>query len=128
MWINKILITTNTLSSSKVISEKKNLKKIIHQFLPIDTNSLSRKFLNHWKPDIAMFVESEIWPNFIFKIKENKIPLILLNARITNKTYLRWRKVPNFAKSIFSSFDICLCQNKETEKYLKNLGVKKLKI
>ena len=63
--INKILITTNTLSSSKVILEKKNLKKVIHQFLPIDTNSLSRKFLNHWKPDIAMFVESEIWPNFI---------------------------------------------------------------
>ena len=83
--INKILITTNTLSSSKVILERKNLKKIIHQFLPIDTYSLSKKFLNHWKPDLAIFVESEIWPNFIYNIKDLEIPLLLINGRFTKK-------------------------------------------
>jgi len=76
---------------------------------------------------LVIFVESEIWPNFIFNVKNRKIPLILLNARITSKTYLHWKKISNFAKSIFSSFDICLSQNKETEKYLKNFGAKKIK-
>ena len=125
--IKSILLTTNTLSSSKVFEKKIKSKKIIHQFFPFDKDIFTKKFLSHWLPDLVIFVESEIWPNFIFNIKNRKIPLILLNARITTKTYLRWKKISNFAKSIFSSFDICLSQNKETEKYLKNFGVKKIK-
>ncbi len=107
------------------MKKKIKSKKIIHQFFPFDKDIFIKKFLSHWLPDLVIFVESEIWPNFIFNIKSRKIPLILLNARITTKTYLRWKKIPNFTKSIFSSFDICLSQNKETEKYLKNFGVKK---
>jgi 3-deoxy-D-manno-octulosonic-acid transferase len=125
--IKTILCTTNTLSSSKVFKKKIKSKKIIHQFLPLDTNVFTRKFLNHWLPDLVIFVESEIWPNFIFNIKNKMIPLVLLNARITIKTYSRWKKIPNFAKSIFNSFDMCLSQNNETEKYLNNIGVKKIK-
>ena len=124
--INKILITTNTLSSSKVILEKKNLKKVIHQFLPIDTNSLSRKFLNHWKPDIAMFVESEIWPNFIFNIKDLEIPLLLINGRFTKKTFGSWKKIPNSAINIFNMFDLCFVQNQESKQFLKYFKVKKI--
>jgi len=125
--IKTILLTTNTLSSSKVFEKKIKSKKIIHQFFPFDKDIFTKKFLSHWLPDLVIFVESEIWPNFILNIKNRKIPLILLNARITTKTYLRWKKIPNFAKSIFDSFDICLSQNKETEKYLTNFGVKKIK-
>jgi len=125
--IKTILITTNTLSSSKVFRTKIKSKKIIHQFLPLDIDTYTKKFLTHWHPDLVIFVESEIWPNFILNIKEKNIPLILLNARITNKTYSRWKKIHNFTKSIFNNFDICLAQNKETEKYLKNFGVKKIK-
>ena len=125
--IKTILFTTNTLSSSRVFEKKIKSKKIIHQFLPLDKNIFTKNFLNHWLPDLVIFVESEIWPNFIFNTKNKNIPLILLNARITFKTYLRWKKISNFAKSIFNSFDICLPQNKETEKYLKNFGVKKIK-
>ena len=125
--IKTILFTTNTLSSSRVFEKKIKSKKIIHQFLPLDKNIFTKNFLNHWLPDLVIFVESEIWPNFIFNTKNKNIPLILLNARITFKTYLRWKKISNFAKSIFNSFDICFPQNKETEKYLKNFGVKKIK-
>ena len=125
--IKTILFTTNTLSSSRVFEKRIKSKKIIHQFLPLDKNIFTKNFLNHWLPDLVIFVESEIWPNFIFNTKNKNIPLILLNARITFKTYLRWKKISNFAKSIFNSFDICLPQNKETEKYLKNFGVKKIK-
>ena len=125
--IKSILLTTNTLSSSKVFEKKIKSKKIIHQFFPFDKNIFTKKFLSHWLPDLVVFVESEIWPNFVFNIKNKKIPLILLNARITTKTYLRWKKFSSFAKLIFGSFDLCLSQNKETEKYLKNFGVKKIK-
>jgi len=125
--IKTILITTNTISSSRIFEKKIKSKKIIHQFFPFDKHVFAKRFLTHWLPDLVVFVESEIWPNFIFNIKNKKIPLILLNARITTKTYLRWKKIPSFAKLIFSSFDMCLSQNKETEKYLKGFGVKKIK-
>ena len=124
--IRTILFTTSTLSSSKIFEKKIKSKKIIHQFFPFDKNIFAKKFLDHWLPNLVIFIESEIWPNFIFNIKNKKIPLILLNARITFETYIRWKKIPNFARLIFSSFDMCLSQNKETEKYLKNLGAKKI--
>ena len=68
--IKKILITSNTLSSSKIISNLK-LKKTIHQFFPIDTNYHTQKFLNYWEPSLAFFIDSEIWPNMITNIKKN---------------------------------------------------------
>ena len=124
--IKTILFTSNTLSSSKVLMQKKKFKKIIHQFLPIDTEEFANSFLNHWKPNAAFFIESEIWPNFIFNIKQKKIPLILINGRITNKTYNSWKKIYNFSKKIFENFDLCLVQNEETKKYLKYFKVKKI--
>ncbi len=124
--IKTILITSNTLSSSKVILKKK-LTKTIHQFFPIDTNYLSKKFLNYWKPNLAIFVESEIWPNFINNIKSEKIPLILLNGRFTKKTFARWKKIPTSAKNIFKKFDLCFVQNLESKKFLKYFDVKKIK-
>ena len=82
--IKKILITTNTLSSAKIIKKLK-LKKTFHQFFPLDAEFLVEKFLNHWKPKAAFFIDSEIWPNMIIKIKEKDIPLILLNLPIFSK-------------------------------------------
>ena len=125
--ISKILVTSSTLSSSKVLSKFK-LKKTIHQFFPVDSNVLTKKFLNYWKPSMAMFIESEIWPNMIFNIKENNIPLLLLNARITKKSFNRWKNIPDTSKNLFSQFDVCLSQSKETHKYLKHLGAKKIKL
>ena len=84
--IKKILITSNTLSSSKVLN-KLRLKKIIHQFFPIDTNLHTKKFLNYWKPSSAFFIESEIWPNMFLNLKEKNIPINLLNGRITKKVF-----------------------------------------
>ena len=124
--IKKILITSNTLSSAKIIKKLK-LKKTFHQFFPLDTDFLVEKFLNHWKPNVVFFIESEIWPNMIFKVKQKNIPLILLNARITKKSFNKWKKIPFFSKKIFNEFDLCLGQNNETCKYLKILGAKNIK-
>ena len=124
--ISQILLTSSTLSSSKVFKKFK-LKKTVHQFFPIDNHLIVVKFLKYWKPSIAVFIESEIWPNMIFNLKRRNVPLVLLNARITKKTFKKWRKLNLFTKSIFNKFDICLSQNKETSLYLKKLGAKKIK-
>tara|TARA_Y100000766_G_C18841739_1_gene573500 strand:- start:8 stop:1240 length:1233 start_codon:yes stop_codon:yes gene_type:complete len=124
--IKQILITSNTLSSSYIL-KKVNLKKSVHQFFPIDCNFVSNKFLNYWKPSKAFFIDSEIWPNMICNLKSRKIPITLLNARITKKTFNRWMKLPNFSKFIFNKFSLCLCSNKESINFLKKLGAKKTK-
>ena len=108
--ISQILITSNTLSSSKILSNLK-LKKTIHQFFPVDTNYHTRKFLDYWKPSVAIFIDSEIWPNMITNIKKKNISLILLNARITKKSFKRWKIFISSAKKIFQKFDICLSIN-----------------
>ena len=124
--INQILITSNTLSSSFIINKLK-LRKTIHQFFPIDCNYISSKFLNYWKPTKAFFVDSEIWPNTINNLFNQKIPIILLNGRITKKTYNRWTKFPNFSKFIFSKFSLCLSASNESKKFLKKLGANNVK-
>ncbi|MDC1154389.1 glycosyltransferase N-terminal domain-containing protein [Candidatus Pelagibacter sp.] len=118
--INKILITSSTLSSSKIL-DRFNLKKTIHQFYPIDHLLITRKFINYWKPCIAIFIDSEIWPSMFKTIRKREIPLILLNARITKKTFRRWIKFKNFSNSIFNNISSAYPQNKETESYLKKL-------
>ena len=124
--ISKILITSSTLSSSKIL-EKIKFKKTIHQFYPIDHVFLSKKFLSHWKPDVAIFLESEIWPSMFKFIKNRNIPLILLNARITKKSFDRWNKIKKFSNSIFSLVDKAYSQNLETNYYLRKLNVKNIK-
>ena len=88
--IKQILVTSNTISSSKILSNL-NLNKTIHQFFPIDTNYHSQKFLNYWKPSVSIFIDSEIWPNMITNIKKRPISLILINARITTKSFKKWK-------------------------------------
>jgi len=124
--ISQILVTSNTLSSSKIISNFK-FKKTIHQFLPIDTNRHTKKFLEYWKPSMATFIDSEIWPNMITNIKKKNIPLILLNGRITDKSYKRWKRFSCSAKNIFQKFDICFSSSLKSKNYLKSLGAKKTK-
>jgi 3-deoxy-D-manno-octulosonic-acid transferase len=124
--ISQILITSNTLSSSKIISKIK-LKKISHQFFPIDNDLIIKKFINHWKPSVALFVDSEIWPNTLINLNKKKIPTVLINARITRKSYNKWIKLKNFSKLIFDKFDVCLSSNRETVGFLKKLGAKNIK-
>ena len=123
--INQILITSSTLSSSKIIKKFK-FKKTIHQFYPIDHFFLTNKFLNYWKPNLAIFIESEIWPYMFKNLKDKKIPLILLNARITKKTFNRWTKIDFFSKLIFGMITIAYPQNLETKYFLKKFKTKKI--
>ena len=103
--IKNILVTTSTLSSSEIFKNFK-FKKTIHQFFPIDFIYFTSKFINYWKPKIAIFIDSEIWPCMFREIKKNSIPLLLMNARITNKSFNKWNIFENFSKNTFQKIDI----------------------
>ena len=124
--IKQILITTSTLSSSKIF-EKYRFKKALHQFYPLDNIHIINNFLNYWRPSSVVFVESEIWPAMISKLKERKIKTVLINARMSQKSFKRWSSIKFFGKNIFEKFDYIFPQNKETFLYFKKLGIKKLK-
>ena len=124
--IKKILVTTSTFSSSKIF-EKFRFKKTIHQFYPLDNTFIVKNFLNHWRPSSAIFTESEIWPTMISELKKRKINLILINARMSERTFKRWFSIRYFGKKILEKFDYIFPQNKETFLYYKKLGMKKLK-
>ena len=125
--IKQILITSSTLSSADIFKKFK-FKKTIHQFFPIDSILYSYKFLNYWKPTIAIFVESEIWPSIFKVLTKKKIPLLLLNARITKKTFKKWNRIKSFSNSVFKDISKAYPQNNETLGYLKKLNVSKIKI
>ena len=125
--VNQILITSSTISSSNIF-KKFNFKKTIHQFYPIDQIYLTNKFLKYWRPTLAIFVESEIWPSMFKSINSKNIPLILLNARLTKKTFNRWMKIKFFSMPIFNKLYAAYPQNHETKIYLKKLNVNKINL
>ena len=125
--IDQILITSSTLSSAEIFKKYK-FKKTVHQFFPIDSIFFSYSFLNYWKPAIAIFVESEIWPSIFKTLHKKNTPILLLNARITKKTFNKWNYIRSFANSIFKNISNAYPQNKETLNYLKKLNISKIKI
>ena len=124
--VDSILVTSTTVSSSRIFNQYK-FKKTVHQFFPIDSDLLTKRFLSYWKPSLAIFVESEIWPNMLANLRKRNISHILLNARITKKTFKRWRYLSKFSQAIFKGFSATYPQNIETSNFLKKLGATKIK-
>ena len=124
--INQILITSNTLSSSKILNNLK-LKKTVHQFYPIDHSYFVNKFLKYWSPSVAVFIDSEIWPTMLTNIKKKSISLILLNARINKRSFDKWTKLGLTTNTLFNKFDLCLTSSAESKKHLNLLGAKNIK-
>ena len=124
--IDQILITSSTLSSSKIIKNFK-FKKTIHQFYPVDHFIFTNIFLNYWKPDLAIFIESEIWPYMFKNLNDKKIPIILLNARISKRSFKKWKKLGKFSNSIFQIFNYTYPQNSESKHHLQKIGVNNIK-
>ena len=125
--IKSIIITTTTVSSAKIFT-KLRFKKTFHVYFPLDNNFLTKRFINYWQPETAIFVDSEIWPYMYKNLEINKIPIIILNARIVKKTLDRWQIFPSFAQEVFGKITLALPSNLETLKYLKQLNVKNIKV
>ena len=115
---NQILVTTSTLGSNEVFQKKYfNIRNITHQFAPIDSPQIVKKFFDKWKPNIIFFTESELWPNQIFYAKKNNIPIILLNARISPKSFIKWKLLQATMSQILDCFKLILCQSNESKNY-----------
>ena len=125
--IKNILLSTSTTSSAKIF-KKLRLKKTSHVYFPLDNNYIVKKFIKYWKPELAIFIDSEIWPNMFNNLKLNNVPIIIMNARITERSFNKWQIFPNFANQVFGNISLALPQNLETLKYLKLLKVKDIKI
>ena len=115
---NKILLTTSTLSSSEIFYNKySDNKNIVHQFAPIDSPQIVKRFFLKWKPNIIFFTDSELWPNQIFYAKNNNIPIILLNGRISKKSFSKWKFFKKTMNEILKSFKLILCNSNQSSDY-----------
>lgn len=122
-----VLLTTTTVSSAKVI-EKRLPKNTIHQFCPVDTPQAVRRFLNYWQPDLAIWIESELWPNLIHETQQRGIPTILLNGRMSPKSFSHWQKVKGMISPLLSRLDLCAVQSETQAFFFKTLGAKVISI
>lgn len=118
------LVTTGTVTSSSIMQGRLP-EQAIHQFFPLDQPHWVKAFIEHWAPDCVLWLESELWPNMLHEIKEKDIPCILLNARLSDKSYKLWSKATVMVKELLSTFDIILCQTAIDQQRYKDLGAPK---
>jgi len=120
-----ILMTTGTVTSAKLMAERLP-EGVIHQFVPLDRLSWVRRFFDHWRPDAALWVESELWPNLLSEAQARRIPLALVNARMSPGSFSNWRRLPGVLKSLLSAFELCLAQDDAQADRLRMLGAPKV--
>lgn len=118
-----VMVTTGTTTSAEVMA-KRLPERAFHQYLPIDNPMFTTRFVRHWQPNIALWFESEFWPAMLSTIKRKNIPLILINGRISNKSFKRWQQFDFIIKELLSCFTACLGQSEEDAYRLRVLGAK----
>ena len=118
-----VLVTSGTLTSAKLLARRLPAG-VIHQFAPVDAPGAVAAFLDHWRPSLAVFVESELWPNLILAARQRGVKLVLASARITEKTVDGWRRFPGAAREILSAFDRILPQDETSAARLHSLGAR----
>jgi len=116
-----VLVTSGTVTSAKVMQDRLPAGAF-HQFVPIDTPSATARFLEHWKPQAGLFVDSDIWPNLILGARERGVKLALINARMTERSFANWRRVRKTAAEILASYQVCLAQDDEIAARFRALG------
>ncbi|MGB4864508.1 MAG: glycosyltransferase N-terminal domain-containing protein [Hyphomicrobium sp.] len=116
-----VLLTTGTTTSA-TLAARRLPERAFHQFVPLDVPQYCARFLDHWRPDLSIFTESDIWPNLVLAIAERAIPLALINARMSPRSMRRWRKNARIGRPLFSRFNVVLAQNSGVARTIKQLG------
>jgi 3-deoxy-D-manno-octulosonic-acid transferase len=106
----RILLTSGTVTSAAIVA-KRFPPDIIHQYLPYDSPRFVTRFLNHWQPSLALFIESDLWPNVILSCAARRLPMVLINGRMSHRSFPRWRRVSGTIAALLGRFDICLAQS-----------------
>jgi 3-deoxy-D-manno-octulosonic-acid transferase len=117
-----VLVTTGTVTSARLLATRLPRQRAWHQYVPVDRVTYVRRFLDHWRPDLALWVESELWPNLVWETGRNGIPLLLLNGRMSAKSFSGWQKLPWLIGPLLASFDLCLAQDAVQAQRLARLG------
>ena len=123
----EVLVTSGTSAAALVLRDRLPAGAT-HQFAPLDAPQFVARFLDHWRPEIALFAESEIWPNMLGGLAKREIPLVLVNARISETSSERWRKAPSVAVKLFGQIALCLAQDAENAERFRNLGVRRVEV
>ncbi|GAC1342843.1 MAG: 3-deoxy-D-manno-octulosonic acid transferase [Acetobacteraceae bacterium] len=122
-----VLFTTGTLTSARLLERRLpelGLVRVLHRFVPLDVPEWGARFLDHWRPDAAAFVESELWPNLLAACQARRIPLMLVNARMSARSFRSWRRVPYFARQVMGAFDLVHPQSPDYAARLQALGAR----
>ena len=122
-----VLLTTGTVSSSRVLASRLPAGAT-HQFLPVDAPRFVRRFFDHWRPDLALIAESELWPNLFHAAHERAIPLILVNARLSARSFGRWRRLPGAIGPLLRRVDLVLAQSRDDASRLSQLGAPRVRV
>ncbi len=120
-----VLLTSGTVTSAKV-AETRMPEGVLHQFVPLDAPHFVRRFLSHWQPDIALFIEQDLWPNLIGEAARRHIPLIIINGRMSERSFNRWRSAPRTIGALLRQFDLCLAQSAVDASRFSELGAPRI--
>lgn len=119
-----VMVTTGTLTSAEIM-QKRLPKRAFHQFIPFDTPKFAKRLLQHYKPDAVLWFESELWPSLLSEVKKSGVPFILVNGRVSDKSFKMWRKFKFVAQELLGCFSLCLGQSEQDKNRLALLGAKK---
>lgn len=120
-----VLLTTGTVTSA-ALARHRLPQRVIHQYVPLDVPSIVKRFLDHWSPDLAVFIESEVWPSFVLALSDRKVPLALVNARISTRSHRRWSKASKSAAALFGRFDVVVAQSEPLGRRFSELGARRV--
>jgi 3-deoxy-D-manno-octulosonic-acid transferase len=123
----RILVTSGTTTSAALARERLP-PDVIHQFIPIDTPRFMAQFLDYWQPSLALFVESDLWPNLIMASAERKIPIIIVNGRLSERSFQRWRALHGTARALMARIELCLAQSSVDANRFSQLGARQVQI
>src|ERR1700755_3415089 len=119
----RILLTSGTVTSAAIVA-KRFPADIIHQYVPYDSPRYVARFLDHWRPSLALFIESDLWPNLILSSAARRLPMVLINGRMSHRSFPRWRRVSNTISALLSQFDVCLAQSRVDAERFAMLGAR----
>src|SRR5215470_8196244 len=122
---HNILVTTGTVTSATFAAQRLPAGAI-HQFVPLDAPAFVAKFLDHWRPDLALFVESDLWPNMIMGAAQRGIPLIVVNGRVSERSFERWRYLPDSIEALLTRLDLCLVRTPADAERFAALGAPRI--
>jgi len=123
----RILLTSGTVTSAEIVA-KRFPADIIHQYIPYDSPRFVARFLDHWQPSLALFIESDIWPNLILSAAQRRLPMVLINGRMSQRSFPRWQRLAATIGALLGRFDICLAQSDTDAERFAALGSRNVRV